>query len=124
MSILNAKVVMRSIDIGRDDGCKVTSILFGIRSVHCINQPFGIGISLVTWVGWSIVEHGFVDWVCGFVREDACGEHGHEFGNVVEATVFHDVVVDESVFTVEFNLCVCVCVCVCLFIETEGRIWT
>ncbi len=104
MSILNAKVVMRSIDIGRNDGCKVTSILFGIRSVHCINQSFGVSISLVTWVGRSIVEHGFVDWVCGFVREDACGEHGDEFGNVVEAAVFHDVVVDEGVFTVEFNL--------------------
>ena len=94
MSILNAKVVMRSIDIGRNDGGKVTPVLFGIRSVHCINQSFGVGISFVTGVGWSIVEHGFVDWVFGFVGEDACGEHGDEFGDFVEAAVFHDVVVD------------------------------
>ena len=94
MSILNTKIIMRSIDIGRNNGGKVTPILFGIRSVHCINQSFGVGISLVTWVGWSIVKHGFIDWVFGFVREDACGEHGNEFGNFVDAAVFHDVVVD------------------------------
>lgn len=94
MTILNAKVVMRSIDIGRNDRCKVTSVLFGIRSVHRVNQSFGVGVSFVTGVGWSIVEHGFVDWVFGFVGEDAGGEHGDEFGDFVDAAVFHDVVVD------------------------------
>jgi len=94
VTILNAKVVMRSIDIGRNDGGKVTSVLFGIRSVHCVNQSFGVGVPFVTGVGWSIVEHGFVDWVFGFVGEDAGGEHGDEFGNFVDAAVFHDVVVD------------------------------
>ena len=40
------------------------------------------------------MEHGFVDWVFGLVGEDAGGEHGDEFGDVVDAAVFHDVVVD------------------------------
>ena len=71
MSILNTKVIMRSIDVGGNNGSEVASILFGIGSVHGINQSFGVRVSLVTGVGWSIVEHGFVDWVFGLVGEDA-----------------------------------------------------
>jgi len=117
VSILNAKVVMRSVDVGRDDGCEVTSVLLGVGSVHGVNESFGVGIALVTGMGWAVVEHGLVDGVFGFVGEDACGEHGDEFGDLVEAAVFHDVVVDESVFTVEFNL-LCVMSCeMCVRIE-------
>ena len=104
MSILNAKVIMWAINVGGDDGGEVTSIFFRICSVHGINESFGVGISLVTGMRRAVVKHGFVDGVGCFVGEDACGEHGNEFDNLVETAVFHDVVVDEGVFTVELDL--------------------
>ena len=104
MSILNAKVIVRTIDIRGNDGCEVTPILLGVGSVHGIDESFCVRISLVGRVGWTIVEHGFVDWVGGLVREDACREHGNEFGNLVNAAIFHNVVIYEGIFSVEFDL--------------------
>jgi len=76
MPILNREIIMRSKDIGRNDGCEITPVLFGISAVHGINETLGVCVSLVGGVGWSVVEHGFVNWVGCFVGEDAGGEHG------------------------------------------------
>jgi len=76
MSILNAKVIIGSVNVGGDDGGEVAPVLLGVGPVHGIDEPFGVGVSLVGGVGWTIVEHGLVDGVGRFVGEDACGEHG------------------------------------------------
>lgn len=71
MSILNTKVVMRSVDVGGDNTGEVTAIFFSVGTVHGINETFGVSVSFVRGVRWSIVEHGFVNGVGGFVGEDA-----------------------------------------------------
>ncbi len=47
-----------------------------------------------------------------------CAQHGHELFDFVDAAVLHDVVVDEGIFLVEFDLHACdihvSCVCVSL----------
>lgn len=70
MPIFNTKIVMRSIDVGGDDTGEVTAIFFSVGTVHGINETFGVCVSFVGGVGWSIVEHGFVNGVGGFVGED------------------------------------------------------
>lgn len=104
VSILNAKIIVRSVDIRGDDGREVTPIFFGVGSIHSIDKSFGIRVSLVRRMGWTIVKHSLVDWVGRLVGEDACREHGNEFGNFVDAAIFHNVVVDEGIFSVEFDL--------------------
>lgn len=76
MSILNAKVIMGAVNVGGNDGSEVTPVLLGVGTVHGINESFGVGVSLVGGVGWTVVEHCLVDGVGCFVGEDAGGEHG------------------------------------------------
>lgn len=71
MTILNGKVIVRAINVGGDDGSEVASVFFGIGPIHSINQTLGIRVSLVTWMWWTIVQHGFVNGVGSLVREDA-----------------------------------------------------
>mmetsp|Transcript_27371 Transcript_27371/g.43257 ORF Transcript_27371/g.43257 Transcript_27371/m.43257 type:complete len:295 (-) Transcript_27371:17-901(-) len=104
VSVLDVEVVVGAVDVCGYDGGEVAAVLLGVGPVHGVDESFGVGVSLVTGVGRSVVEHGLVDGVFGFVGEDACGEHAHEFGHLVDAAVFHDVVVDQSVFSVEFDL--------------------
>lgn len=104
MTIRNGEVVMGSVNVGGDDTGEVASIFFMVGTVHGVDESFGVGISLVGRVGGSVVKHGFVDGVRGFVGEDAGREHGDKFGDFVDAAVFHDVVIDEGVFAVEFHL--------------------
>jgi len=104
VSVLDGEIVMRAVDVGGDDAGEVASVFLVVGAVHGVDESFGIGVSFVGGVGGSVVEHSFVDWIGGFVGEDAGGEHGDEFGDFVDAAVFHDVVVDESVFTVKFDL--------------------
>lgn len=104
VTILNAEIIGWTINVGGDNRGKVAPILFGIGTIHGINEAFGVGITLVGGVGWTIVQHGFVDWVGGLVGKDASGEHRHEFFDFVNATTLHDIVVDENVFTKEFDL--------------------
>ena len=77
VSILNAKIILRSVDIRGNDGCEVTPILLGVGSVHCIDKSFCIRVSLVGWMRWTIVKHGLVDRVRSLVGKDACREHGN-----------------------------------------------
>lgn len=72
MTILNTKVIMRSIDIGGDDTGEVASVFFGVGSVHGVDETFCVGVSFVGGVWGSVVEHGFIDGVGGFVGKDAC----------------------------------------------------
>ena len=104
VSILNAKIIVRSVDIRGNDGCEVTSVLLGVGSVHGIDKSFCIRVSLVGWMRWTIVKHGLVDRVRSLVGKDACREHGNEFGNLVDTAIFHDIVVYEGIFSVEFDL--------------------
>jgi len=104
VTILNGEVVMRTINIGRNDGGEVTVVLFRIGTIQCIDEAFGIGISLIGWMRRSIVKHGFVDGIFGFVGENACGEEGNEFFHLVDSAAFHDVIIDDDVLTVKLNL--------------------
>lgn len=104
VTILNAEIIEWTINVGGDNRGKVAPILFGIGTIHGINEAFGVGVTFVGGVGWTIVQHGFVDRVGGLVGKDASGEHGDEFFDFVNATTLHDIVVDENVFTKEFDL--------------------
>lgn len=104
MSILDGEVVMWTVDVGWDDGCEVTSIFFCIGSVHGIDETFGICVAFVGWVRRSIMKHGFINGVGCFVGEDTGGKEGNQLFDFCDATKFHNVVVDESVFSIELNL--------------------
>ena len=104
VSILNRKIVIRSIDIGGNDGCKVAAIFFGIRPIHCIDKTLGIGVAFIRGMGRSVVQHGFVNWIGGFIGEDTCGQEAHEFFHFVNTRAFHNIVIDENVFSKKFHL--------------------
>jgi hypothetical protein len=50
------------------------------------------------------VQHGFINGVCGLIREDTGRQHGNELLNLVDAATFHDVIIDENVLAKELNL--------------------
>jgi len=50
------------------------------------------------------VEHSFINWIGCFVRENTSGEHRNEFFDLGDAAKFHNVVVDQSILSVKFNL--------------------
>ncbi len=104
MSVLDGEIIVRTIDVGGDDGCEVASIFLCIGAVHGIDETLGEGISFVRGVGWSIVEHGFVNGVGSLVGEDAGGKERNEFLNLVDSAEFHDVVIDKNILPVEFHL--------------------
>lgn len=86
-----SKVVKRPVDVSRDNGCEEASVFHIISSilsrrlfmiwkshlrfylpVRYIKHPLRVCIPKVRMVRRSIVEHTLVDWICSFVREDAC----------------------------------------------------
>jgi hypothetical protein len=75
--------------------------------LHGVDEALGVHAPLVARVGRSVVQHRLVDGVGRLVGEDAGGEHRNEFRDFVPTTILHDVVVDEGVFPVEFDLLVC-----------------
>ena len=77
MPILNAEIVMGSVDVCRNDTGEVTSIFLSVGTIHGVDEAFGISIPFVRWMGWPIVKHRFVDRVGGFVGENASREHRH-----------------------------------------------
>jgi len=104
VSILDGKVIMWTIDVGWDDTGEVASIFLGIGTVHGVNETLSICVSLVRWVGWSIVKHSLINRVGCFVRENARGKERNKLFDLVDSAIFHDIIVDESVFTVELDL--------------------
>mmetsp|Transcript_1805 Transcript_1805/g.4462 ORF Transcript_1805/g.4462 Transcript_1805/m.4462 type:complete len:345 (-) Transcript_1805:75-1109(-) len=104
MARLDVEIVMRSVNVGGDDGCEVASVLFCVRSVQRVDESLGVRVPLVGWMRRAVVEHGLVDGVRGFVGKDACRQHADQLLDLVDAAAFHDVVVDEDVDAEEFHL--------------------
>ena len=104
VAVLDGEVVVRAVDVGGDDGGEVAPVLLSVCAVQGIDEALGVGISLVGWVGGTIVEHGLIDGIARLVGEDAGGEEGYELLHLVDAAILHDVVVDERIFAVELNL--------------------
>jgi hypothetical protein len=95
---------MWPIHVGWDDGSEVASILFRVGTVHGINETFGIRVPFVGGMRWTIMKHGFVNGIGRLVGKDASGEHADKFFHLGNAAAFHDVVIDENVFTKKFDL--------------------
>ena len=104
MSLFNTKIVVRSINVGGNNGGKIASIFFGIGTIHGINQSFGIGIAFVGRMRRSIVQHGFINGIRRLVGKNARAQKADELLNLVNTTAFHDIVIHENVFTKEFHL--------------------
>lgn len=103
MAILNGEIVVFSVNVGGDDGGKVAIVLFGVGSIHGVNQTFGIGVSLVGWMRRPVVQHGLIDWIRRFVWEDTGTQKADQFLDIVDAATFHDIVVDEDILAKEFH---------------------
>ena len=73
VTILNGKVVMRSINVGGNNAGKVATILFGVGTIQGINEALGVGISLIGRMRRTIVQHGFVNGIGRLVGKDAGG---------------------------------------------------
>mmetsp|Transcript_2079 Transcript_2079/g.2978 ORF Transcript_2079/g.2978 Transcript_2079/m.2978 type:complete len:360 (-) Transcript_2079:110-1189(-) len=104
VSVLYRKVVRRAVNVGGDDGGEIAVVLLRVGSIHGIDQTLGVGVSLVGGMGRAVVKHGFVDRVGRLVGKDASAQHAHQLFDLVNATTFHDIVVDQNVFTEEFHL--------------------
>ena len=50
-----------------------------------VDEALGVGVPLVAWVGWSIMQRHLVNGVGRLVGEDAGGEHRNKFRDVVQA---------------------------------------
>ena len=104
VAVLDGEVVVRAVDVGGDDGGEVAPVLLSVCAIQGIDEALGVGISLVGWVGGTIVEHGLIDGIARLVGEDAGGEEGYELLHLVDAAILHDVVVNERILAVELNL--------------------
>ena len=87
----------------------VNPYLLRVSSVHGVDHPPGVRVSLVGAVGRSAVQHGLINWVRGLVWKDACGQVGDQLLDLVDAAALHDVVVHHNVFPVELYLMRHVC---------------
>jgi len=104
VTVLDREIIIGSINIGGNDGGEVASVFFGVGTVHGIDEALGKGITFVGGVRGSVMEHCFVDWIGGLVRENAGGEEGNKLLYVGDTAKFHDVIVDKDIFSVEFDL--------------------
>mmetsp|Transcript_3980 Transcript_3980/g.7942 ORF Transcript_3980/g.7942 Transcript_3980/m.7942 type:complete len:396 (+) Transcript_3980:66-1253(+) len=104
MSPINREIIMRTVNIGGNDRSKVATILFRISTVQSVNQTLRVGISLVGRMRGSIVKHAFINRISGLVGKDTSRKEGNQFFDLVDSTAFHNVVVDEDIFTKEFHL--------------------
>ena len=50
------------------------------------------------------MKHGLIDWVGGLVGEDTSRKEGNKFLDLVNAAVLHNVVIDEGIFSIKFDL--------------------
>ncbi len=104
MPILNGKIIVWAVNVRGDDGSEVAPVLFGVGSIHGIDQTFGICISLIAGMRRTVVQHCLVDGVGRLVWKNAGRKHGDELLNFVDTAAFHDVVVDENIFAEKFYL--------------------
>jgi hypothetical protein len=102
--VLDGKIIVRAVNVGGNDGSEIAPVLFGVGSIHGIDQTLGISISLIAGVRRTVVQHGFVDRVGGLVGENTCGKHGDKLLDFVDSAAFHNVVVNENIFTEKFDL--------------------
>ena len=65
------EVVMRSVDVGGDDGGEVAAVLLVVALVHHVDHALGVGIPSVTGVRGTIMHHSLINRICGLVRKYA-----------------------------------------------------
>ena len=97
MSIFQIVVIVGTKDVGRNDASKVVTKLFIISPAFDINHALGIGITKVGIMWWSIVDHGFIDRIAGFVGEDTGGETRQQLLDLEIVRALDDIVVDEHI---------------------------
>ena len=81
MSLLNAEVVIRTKYIGRNNRRKQTTMLLIVSMVQDVNHSLGIGVAQMGGVGRSIVNHGLINGICCFIRENARRQTGDDLLN-------------------------------------------
>jgi len=69
--ILKIVVIVGTVNVGRDDGGKVASVLLVVCLVLDINHTLSVSITEVGLVRRTVVNHGFVDGIASLVRENA-----------------------------------------------------
>jgi hypothetical protein len=104
MALLDRKVVVFSVYIGGNDGGEVASVLGRVGTIHGVDHAFGVRVSLVGVVGWSVVDHRLVDGVGRLVWENTRAQHADELLDFVDPRAFHDVVVHDDVDAIELHL--------------------
>ena len=102
--VLDGEIVVRTVDVRRDDAREVAPVLLGVGAVHRVDEALGVCVTLVGRVWRAVVEHGLVDGILRLVRENARREHGNELGHFVDAAVLHDVVVYQRILSVKLDL--------------------
>lgn len=64
-------IIMRSKYICGNNRRVVATVFFLVAAVHNIYETFGVGVTLVRSVRWTVVDHAFINGIRGFVRKDA-----------------------------------------------------
>lgn len=94
MSVVDVKIVMGTKNVGWNDCGVMTVALLKVCVVIDINHALGVRVPKVGLVRWPIVNHGFVDGVGSFIRENAGGEARDDPSSVADMTAFQNVGVD------------------------------
>jgi hypothetical protein len=74
MRILKRVVIVRTINISRDDRSEVASVLLVVCLVLDINHTLSVSITKVGLVRRAVMDHGFINGVGSLVRENAGGK--------------------------------------------------
>jgi hypothetical protein len=79
MTILKVEVVVLTINICWNDRSEVSLVFLVITPIQDIKHSLCIGITLVGGMRRSVVNHGLIDGIGGFVWEDAGRETRDHF---------------------------------------------
>jgi len=101
--VLQVEVIMRTIDVGGDDGGEVAAILLMVSVVGDVNHTLGMCIGCIGEVRGTIVDHGLIDGISGLVGEDASRKARDNLLDLVLVRACEDVVVHAEIVVVELN---------------------
>ena len=78
MAVLNAEVVIRPIDVRRDNGSEIAAVLVLVAAVHHVDHALRVRVAFIGMVWRAQMHHGFINWVRGSIGEYTGGKTRHE----------------------------------------------
>jgi len=97
MTIFNVKIILRSINIGRNNTNNIGAELFAVSASLYFKHAFSISITIIRVMRRSIMKHSFIDRVGSIIGEDASGEATNNFFDMKFVACFKDMKINEYI---------------------------